>query len=808
MDTSLKACTEGTSTIANVESREISTEQGILADNLHQVPRANLQGTSPKTAVVKRRRQTCHLDCYKVKHWVLDKETGKIVPDPKFELPSKTVTPSARIDIANNVADALIDKIDWPVTPNSSTVSPKSLGYEVLNKAKKSNESDASPESAHMTDLKHKSIVKDNSQQASSARRQLFPAHDESDVQYPSEWNFLINCPPSVRPKLQELKIDAAEWDYHNIWQIKGAPFFTVMCAQNYARNLLLPLRDEWLFGEGYYSEQLRAAVIELDDIFLFQRCPRRLLIDYITFELGPGARFLCVDTIGLWKKAGTKIKSPPGRPGVPLFVKGLVNFAFKLKPDENSGSLQIECGPQNIHVFQAHALRMQKFTSSELASRRHNLRIPIKVIDKPDQFQFDFLEQELQPDKVVVPDKFVPDMTPIWSSEKEDERVLAHNFSKRTCYRILEKNDITFQSVTTVNKPMPSESNIQAWQKRARLVMSDTDKYQSDRVILFMDETAVRHEANDRIPVPKGLKSVAGGAVNEKSGFSGVTLCARDALSLPPLIILRCKVQNEYDLTTSRILHVLHKSHFSAPSWQFGTYKCVVDSKEYIRPYLMNMEDGCLITVQNEGYMDSAVMQLWIEKLLVRIIPGMKKLLFLDNFSAHLQKDVERCFLMNNIDTIFLPANTTPILCVPDTHYHAPLKSFLSTERGLEIMEESLQWQQKRSALLESGADWDVLPLFNPTNQSNASLLSSYMEFCLEHANNDKFRAGARRAWFNAGLLASDIDGSYKDYTADEKKIDTKKHSTSWYDRELQKKSYMTRFEKATGGYQVCIQS
>ena len=753
----------------------------------------------------KRRRQLGHLDQFKVKHWVSDQVTGKIVPDQRYKTPSKNVPTLSTLHMIAPRLQEMADTYDWPVTPASTSVTPKSISLD-LNKGKYTTATsplEITPSSKVVAALSD--TTESATSQQPKARKCLFPAQDETnEAQYPAEWLFLNDCPPCEREKLFARDISASKEWYDDIWSIKGEKFFKLVCARGFARYLLDPHEEEWLLGKGHFSSEFRATIIKLDDIFLFQKCPRKLLIEYIIYELGHGSRTLCENTICSWKKKGSAVKSPPGRPALTTFKKSWMNFAYKLKPDDK-GSLQLECGPQNIHAFRAHALRMQHYTSAERASRRHQLRIPIHAIEKADQFKFDFLEDDTDAERILIPSTFTPDMTPIWASECEDSRVIDHTFSIRTCYRMLEQNDVNFQSVTTVNKPMPSESTIQAWQKKSRAIMDDTEKYQSDRIILFMDETAVRHEANTRLPIPKGVKSVAGGAMNEKSGFSGVTLCSRDALSMSVLIILKCNVKNDQDLTTSRMLNTLHKVNFCAPDWQYGVYKCTVDQKQYIRPYLMNMEDGCLITVHNEGYMDSAVMQLWIEKLLVRISPGMRKLLCLDNFAAHLQKDVECCFARNNIDTIFLPANTTPILCIPDTHYHAPLKAFLARTRGVEIMEESLTWQHDRSQRLERGADYDDLPPFNPTNQTSASLLSSYMDFSIEYANSDDFRAGARRAWVKAGLLRSDLDGDYHDYTMQEKKINVKKHPTSWYDAKLQKKEYMTRAESHKGDYQVC---
>ena len=424
---------------------------------------------------------------------------------------------------------------------------------------------------------------------------------------------------------------------------------------------------------------------------------------------------------------------------------------------------------------------------------------------EKEDVFNFDWMDYGGYPKtrKIEKP-VHIPVTTPIFKSDEEDQRVIAHNLSRATCYRVLQKHSVKFKGITTVDKKVPSKDVIVDFQRRTRKILDDPNKYASDRYVLFMDETATKHESKKKLPVPNGIKSIPGSAINEKTGFTSVTICTRDGLCLFPNIILKCSVSDEFDLTSSRVLKNLHKEVFTSPTWHYGDdFSCDIAGKTYKRPYLVNLEDGTLLTVQNEGYMDRVGMILLAEKCLSRFYPGDRKVMLLDNFSAHTDEKVTAVFKKFNIDIILLPPNTTPILCVPDTHYHKPLKSYLANARALEVMDQSLTWQLERSHIITRSEDWSDAPIFTPKAETNIKLIQSCLNFYLEKANMDDFRVGARRAWIDAGLLAKE-DGTYIEYNSKDKKIDTRIHPTEWFDEQMQLKTYQTPLEKSMGKYLV----
>ena len=530
-------------------------------------------------------------------------------------------------------------------------------------------------------------------------------------------------------------------------------------------------------------------------------------MLKYIREYCGREAQSLTAQSIVEWKKSGSEIMSPPGRPANHEFNKRWMNFAYKLKPDGKE-KLRMESAPQSVDVFRAYGLRLQNFAATDKSRRLNgdmNLGMTLYDHDKNDVFEFDWMDYCNHPKtKPIEKHTHVPDTTPSFGSQAEDERVMAHSLSRSTCYRTLHKHSVNFRGITTIDKKVPTEDVVVNFQRQTRKILDDSSVYRSDRFILFLDETATKHESKKRLPVPNGIKSIPGSAINEKTGFTSVTICTRDGLCLGPNIILKCSIKDEFDLTTSRVLKTLHKEHFTAPTWYYGDdFECIIDGQTYKRPYLINIEDGTLYTVQNEGYMDRAGMMLLAQKLLSRFYPGEKKALIMDNFSAHVDDEVLVQLKKINIDTILLPPNTTPILCVPDTHYHKPLKSFLASERALEVMEQNLEWQRKRSEIVKMSGDWDDAPLFIPKAETNIKLIQSCTTFYLEKANEDEFRAGARRAWINAGLLAQE-DGTYIEYDSKEKKIDTSIHPTDWYDEKLQLELYQTSREKSHGKYLV----
>ena len=123
----------------------------------------------------------------------------------------------------------------------------------------------------------------------------------------------------------------------------------------------------------------------------------------------------------------------------------------------------------------------------------------------------------------------------------------------------------------------------------------------------------------------------------NEKNRLTVVLACVGDGSKLKPLVILKRKTM----------------------------------------PKIQN-KHGVVVAVQEKGWMDSEIMQIWIEKVWRCRIGGLSRrrsLLVLDAFETHKTEQVKRLLKSENTDLAIIPCGLTSVLQPLDVCLNKPFK-------------------------------------------------------------------------------------------------------------------------------------
>lgn len=110
----------------------------------------------------------------------------------------------------------------------------------------------------------------------------------------------------------------------------------------------------------------------------------------------------------------------------------------------------------------------------------------------------------------------------------------------------------------------------------------------------------------------------------------------------------------------------------------------------EYIRPYLIHLATGDVITAQHCGWMETVGAMMWAELVLIPQLKGVKGMLVWDNCASHRVKIVVDFLEAHNIFVRFLPPNMTDQLQVFPTGF---LLILCSTQQRNYFWKRSWTW-------------------------------------------------------------------------------------------------------------------
>ena len=179
-----------------------------------------------------------------------------------------------------------------------------------------------------------------------------------------------------------------------------------------------------------------------------------------------------------------------------------------------------------------------------------------------------------------------------------------------------LKRAALRKRRITTIEKKLPSVIAVRDRMGEIQKVIV-TGKFTPDEVI-SADETGVMfgappklqyiHESADRAVAPES---------DEKARFTALLWGMADGDMGPAFIIIKMTVKGP-DLSSQRTLQNLQNKHAGfteADGWVLRTWRRSLELKvnkemktvEYVRPYLIHLETGVIITVQKKAWMDTS---------------------------------------------------------------------------------------------------------------------------------------------------------------------------------------------------------
>lgn len=344
----------------------------------------------------------------------------------------------------------------------------------------------------------------------------------------------------------------------------------------------------------------------------------------------------------------------------------------------------------------------------------------------------------------------------------QEQEVIQKLKFRRTWIQGWLRRCALRKRRISTQIKKLPPPDEVQ--RQMAEIQKRVVDGDYSAAEVFSGDETGMLFGAPpllQHIPVDADRATAPEG--DDKARFTSFLYGSAAGIMEPSFNIVKCSSKNPFDLSGTRVVHNLHTTSFTAAKgWKLFTWarELMLPQKKGApamptkckRPYLIH-NDGTVITVQNNAWMDSTGMALWCD---TQIGPRMrerrsKTLMVWDNCGPHKVQAVRDVLAEWNIEVADLPPKMTDTLQVMDLAVNGPLKAAIRRHRTNELFEYFQEWKIRRlTAATRPGAS---LPEFSPPKPKLANGLEALFE-CLANslATND-FKQSMQRTFVKVGL-------------------------------------------------------
>ena len=327
-----------------------------------------------------------------------------------------------------------------------------------------------------------------------------------------------------------------------------------------------------------------------------------------------------------------------------------------------------------------------------------------------------------------------------------------------------LRRAGLRRRRVTCVEKAVPSAAAIEARMRaiQERIVAGGYEL----RDVRSADETGVWFGAAPRYQyVGAGVRRGSAPPSDDRARFTAHLNGSADGTMHPPFIIVRCSAAGR-DLSGTRVLQGLRDVHGfdEVAGWSLREWRRELTTHErggkavtaeHVRPYLMHLPSGAVITLNATAWMRTPEMCMWADTQLAPQQAAARRpmLVVVDNAGAHCTAAVERVFREHGIALELLPKNVTDTLQVMDLVVNGPLKAALRARRAAALF---AALQAHRSVGGRGGA-----AAWTPPKPSVADALRGVMEAHAVNFFTPAFCAGLRRSFVAVGLAPVDQSSS-----------------------------------------------
>ena len=343
------------------------------------------------------------------------------------------------------------------------------------------------------------------------------------------------------------------------------------------------------------------------------------------------------------------------------------------------------------------------------------------------------------------------------------DEKVKKLAFSPMWVRGFLRRAALRRRRVTATEKVLPPVEEVRGRMTEIQKVKVDGD-YKDDETI-SADETGVFFGAPPKNQyIPESAVRATAAESDDKARFTSLLWGDGEGNMGPSFNIVKMSVKGP-DLSSSRVLdNMMAVPGFTtADGWEKRIWrrklklpnrKKELITQEYVRPYLIHVASGIVITVQQKAWMDTAGICMWID---VQIGPHFAKkrgkgLIVWDNCGPHKVEAVHNVMKEWGLRAEELPPRMTDILQVMDLIVNGPIKAGIRRARIEDLFSYIQSWKIAR---LQHAAQKDgtLPPEFKPPKPSQAKGLLILFKVIKENLETQAFKKSMKLCFQHVGL-------------------------------------------------------
>lgn len=347
-------------------------------------------------------------------------------------------------------------------------------------------------------------------------------------------------------------------------------------------------------------------------------------------------------------------------------------------------------------------------------------------------------------------------------------------DFSDGWVTGFLQRHDLHRRRISGVERMnYPTKEEVQKVLDDIRAFFVSNDLTPDD--IINADETGIFYGAQPLYQyVGAKEKRAAAPESDEKARFTAMVCASADGIVYPTFYIVKCTVQDTTDYTSSRVLNAFLTDNTFNPAtvvqgqqrrpwmkreWQrelrLPVKKDVWVTKTYKRSYLLNVDTGDVITVQNNAWNDTVGTAMWFDVVLGPAAEKRKRpfLLIWDNCGCHTVPALQEVCINRPfpIYAMRLPPNMTALLQVMDLVVNGPLKAAIRRARCEQLIDHFRTWKAARAAELQKPPAMQQLPPFSPPKPTQIQGIKTTIDALGTLACRDSFKCALRRTFITA---------------------------------------------------------
>jgi hypothetical protein len=181
---------------------------------------------------------------------------------------------------------------------------------------------------------------------------------------------------------------------------------------------------------------------------------------------------------------------------------------------------------------------------------------------------------------------------------------------------------------------------------------------------------------------------------------------------------------------------------------------------------YLINKENGCIITSQYKAWNDTVRMAMILKPLAAS--RGGKFFLWMDNVSSHKTDVLEAILKEAAIEVGFFPPNMTQYLQILDLVVNGPLKAHIRRKRGEILLDYFRQYKVLYNAEMDKPVDERIMPRWSPPKPTVHECIMELMHVMYDigtRFTSEEFKTNVENTFVNTGTLPT-AAGTFKQFS------------------------------------------